>query len=369
MGTYRPVAGWLDGVDCLTTTSCVAVGNAASPNGAQALIETLYHGSWLPTIGPAARGSNGDFLMSVSCPGAGRCIAVGYSFVPSSTGGTGTMLIENLANGKWSIAQTPSLGASVVNSFLYGISCATSTSCVAVGSDDTGDFNTSVPVILILDNGTWTVAPTPSLVPEFGVLQSVSCPSPTVCTAVGYQATSDTTETLVETLNDDAWSVAPSPGSEGSVPGYGSWGLSGVVCEAAESCVAVGQLAGPGPIVATLTEGQWSATSSPNPDSADGASGLYGVSCSTATTCVAVGTLSKSFSSNGTDVGELVSPLGALIETYSGGRWSVMTGPPALPADSGLHDVSCVGQTCVAVGQSGQASTSGNTTKTLILQT
>lgn len=369
VATYRSVAGWLDGVDCLTATSCVAVGNAASPSGAQALVETLDRGSWSPTIAPPAQGSRGDYLFSVSCPRAGSCVAVGYSFTPTGTSGTGTLLIETLSNGNWALSPTPSLGSSAKDSFLYGVSCTTSTTCVAVGSVDTSDFSTSVPLILTLSRGTWSVAPTPSLPAEFGVLQSVSCPGPMTCTAVGYQATSTSTETLVESFSGGSWSITPSPGSEGSIPGYGLWGLTGISCTTSVSCVAVGQLAGPGPIIATLTNEQWSATSTPNPDSSDAATGLYGVSCSTTTTCLAVGALGNSFASNSAGVGELVSPIGALIETFSGGTWSVVPTPVGLPPDSGLHDVSCVGQTCVAVGQSGQVSTSPTSTKTLILET
>lgn len=346
----------------------MAVGNAASPSGAQALVETLERGSWDPTIAPPAQGSQGDYLFSVSCPSAGRCVAVGYSYIPAGSSGTASMLIETLDNGKWSFTSTPSLGSSVKDSFLYGVSCATSTTCAAVGSLDTGDFSTSVPLVLTLSNGGWSVASTPSLAPASGALQSVSCLSPTTCTAVGYEATAEATQTLVESLGDGGWSITPSPGSEGSIPGYGLWGFTGISCATTVSCVAVGQLAGPGPVVATLANEQWSATSSPTPDSSDTATGLYGVSCSTAT-CLAVGALSKSFVSNGAGVGELASPLGPLMETYSGGTWSIVPTPTGLPPDSGLHDVSCVARTCVAVGQSGQVTTSPTSTKTLILET
>jgi hypothetical protein len=132
--------------------------------------------------------------------------------------------------------------------------------------------------------------------------------------------------------------------------------------------VAVGQLSGPGPVIGTLADGKWSVASSPNPVPKDTASGLYGVSCTAVTTCVAVGALGKSFSSDAPD-GAFGEPLGSIIETGRGATWSVEGQPPGLPAHSGLQAVSCVGASCVAVGQTGQFTSPMSVGKTLILQT
>jgi hypothetical protein len=83
---------------------------------------------------------------------------------------------------------------------------------------------------------------------------------------------------------------------------------------------------------------------------------------------VAVGDLATQFDSD-TPNGAFGLPLGPLIETSTGGQWEVNADPPGVPAASGLHDVSCAGSTCVAVGQTGQFSTPMSTVKTLILQT
>jgi hypothetical protein len=364
------VIGWLDGVDCVTATDCVAVGNETSATGpTDPLVDTLNHGSWSAAAAPLARGSQGDYLFSVSCPRSGSCVAVGYYFTPVGSGGKGTIFIEALANGRWSVTATPSLGSNVRDSFLYGVSCTTPSTCVAVGNTDNGDSSTNRPLILTMVNGSWTVSRSQSLKAQSGGLLAVSCANSATCVASGYEGTSSSNKTVVETRIGNSWSVTPSPGSGGSNPNYGAIGLTGLSCVSATACTAVGQLTGPGPIVETTTNGRWSIASSPAPNSKDSATGLYSVSCTARTTCAAVGEVAQQFGSNAPD-GAFGDPVGTLIEIDAGGSWAVAANPNGLPPDSGLHAVSCVAQTCVAVGQSGQAGASGPpTTKTLIVQT
>jgi hypothetical protein len=364
------VTGWLDGVDCVTATDCVAVGNESPATGpTEPLVETLNHGSWSPATTPLANGSQGDFLFSVSCPSIGRCVAVGYYFTQVGNGGKGTILIETLANGRWSVTTTPSLGSNVRDSFLYGVSCTTPSTCVAVGNTDNGDSSTNRPLLLTMVNGRWTISQSPRLNAQSAGLLAVSCTVSTACVASGYQATSKSTRTLVETRIGSSWSVTPSAGSGGSTPNYGAIGLAGLSCVSAAACTAVGQLTGPGPVVEIKANGRWSLAVSPAPSSKDRATGLYGVSCTATKRCTAVGDVARQFTSTTPD-GAFGSPTGSLIETDSGGKWTVAANPSGLPPDSGLHAVSCAGQTCVAVGQSGQASAAGpSTAMTLIVQT
>jgi hypothetical protein len=366
-GSTAP-SGLLDGVDCASASSCVAVGSVPSSTGpAAALVETLDQGSWVTRHAPAAPGSQGDYLFSVSCPAVGSCVAVGYFFTPVNGGGKGTMLIDTLADGKWSVTSTPPLSSAFSDSFLNGVSCSTATNCVAVGNTDDGDASTDLPLIVTLTGTTWSVTKTPNL-GSSGALQSVSCPEPTTCVATGDRSTPGSVKTLVESLSGGSWSVTSSPGSGGPNPTYGSRGLTAISCVTGSSCVAVGQLTGPGPVAGSLANGKWSVASSPNPVPTDSASGLYGVSCGAAATCVAVGVLAKKFGSTNPD-GTFGLPLVPLIETGSGTTWSVAGNPSGLPADSGLHAVSCVGSSCVAVGQTGQFTSPMSTAKTLILQT
>jgi hypothetical protein len=358
-------------VDCVTATSCVAVGTEAGAEAAnaRALVETLSGGSWSAEVAPGAPDASGNFLFSVSCPVVGSCVAVGYSFGQTSAGGTGTALIETLSHGSWSLTPTPSLGSGVLDSYLYGVSCPKVTTCVAVGMQNSGS-SVHAPLILTLSKGTWTLSPTQDFGTRQGGLQGVSCTKPTACTAAGWQSTPFATisATLVESLAKGKWSVVSSPGSGGQ-----NWystlptgGLNGISCPTVTSCMAVGQFTGPMPAIDVLAKKQWTAAVSPFPNPTDRATGLAGVSCPATTTCVVVGSLAKTGIKN-TPAGALGLPLGTLIETYSGGTWTLTARPSRLPVDSGLHAISCAGDACVAVGQSGQSVTDSSTLKTLII--
>ena len=361
------VNGWLDGVDCVTATNCVAVGNEHSVNGqARALVETMNGGSWTSTVVPDASNIPGDWLLSVSCPKAGDCVAVGY-FFSLKNGGTGHMLIETLAKGTWSVTPEPDLGSGVLDSFLNGVSCSTPTTCVAVGDTFESGRSSYQPLIVTLSNGVWSVSPSPSLRHAHGALFDVSCTSTTSCEAVGFTASSGANaEALVEALRDERWTIIPSPPSHN---GIAPAGLDGLSCSGTASCVAVGPTPSPQTAIDVQTKRRWSAAASPELASGDNGSGLYGVSCTVKGICVGVGQIARGSASN-PPAGAFGAPLGVLIETNSGGPWTIDTNPSGLPPDSGLHAVSCIDMTCVAVGQSGAVASSTSTgERTLIAQT
>ena len=188
---HGAVTGYLDGVDCVTTATCVAVGNETTDGLARALVETLTGGVWTVAKLPLAKGSAAGFLFSVSCPKSGRCMAVGYSYANQS----GHPLIESQSAGNW----TPTLPAvaHTLGGFLYGVSCAAAGSCVAVGNTYTGLSQPGTPAVTqplveTLKDGRWTVTPSPSLGSDGGSLNAVTCSSPDTCVAVGYQQTTKT---------------------------------------------------------------------------------------------------------------------------------------------------------------------------------
>jgi hypothetical protein len=368
---HNALVGWLDGVACVTATNCVAVGNESSGNGyTNALVETLNHGSWSASIAPGAPSGQGAYLFSVSCPSLGRCVAVGYFLKRTGATKSGTMLIETLDNETWTVTPTPSPGPNAIDSFLYGVSCTTPSTCVAVGNTDAGRPSTSRPLSLSLANGKWVLSSAPNFGSQSAGLRSVSCSSPNRCVAVGYRTATRSDQTLIETRNGERWSITPSQGSGGLSPSgdRAPTGLNGVSCASAASCVAVGQLTGPVPTIEIKTNQTWTATKSPDPASNDPATGLDGVSCLHPTRCVAVGTLAST--AGAAPDGAFGSPLGSLIETYSSGTWTIAASPPGLPRHTGLHAVSCADQACVAVGQTGQfTSSTPGTSTTLIVQT
>jgi hypothetical protein len=188
--------------------------------------------------------------------------------------------------------------------------------------------------------GTWTVQSTPN--PRgaaSSVLNSVSCPSGSACTAVGqFVAGSGAQLTLAERWNGRSWRIQPTPKPAGSP----SSTLFAVACPAAHACTAVGT-SNSKLLVERWGGARWRIQSAPVPPGAQ-FSELNGVSCTAATSCIAVGDY---VDSSGRDV--------TLAEQWTGTRWRIQTtpNPPGARSFSFLVGVSCVAPgACEAVGGS-----------------
>jgi hypothetical protein len=273
-------------------------------------------------------------LYGISCPSADSCIAVGYA----AAGGLKT-LAETWNGTAWSIAPSPNRLA-VGN--LLGVSCLSATDCTAVGASRPTRDSTQSRTLIETWNGTaWSLVPSPN--PSRGTgddaLYGVSCVSASFCAAVGYHGKSPVEKALIETWNGSAWSVASSPG-RGSASS-----LSGISCLSASSCTAVGAYSASGLVSGTLVESwngsTWSVVPSPNAGTA-GNNDLSSVSCLSASFCTAVGSY---FAAN--------AAFQTLAETWNGSTWSVVPTPDtgSNPADQGLQGVSCTSASgCIAVG-------------------
>jgi hypothetical protein len=180
----------LNGVSCLSVITCLAVGSTSPASDSFvpfAAANTTGQWQSLPTP-PGDAGDLDTNLSSVSCPALSLCMAVG----------TG-MLIDQWNGSAWSQLTTPGLGQ------LAGVSCASTTVCVAAGQD-----GQSQAAAQVWDGTAWHTVPTvhttaPSL------LGAVSCSGPRRCMAVGYRGTPFTRHTLAERWNGASWTRIPTP--------------------------------------------------------------------------------------------------------------------------------------------------------------
>lgn len=355
------VSGFLDDVSCPVPGHCSAVGSQRSARGALYPLVEMQPGqpggAWQKAALPVPAGRASASLLSVACPSTSSCVAVGFS---ASADGDTFPLIEVLSGGKWSPTTAPARpdGASAS---LSGVACVDVGRCVAVGWE--GD-NIPSPWAVQLKNGGWTVLSSPALSQTQGAFNSVSCQT-TGCLAVGNAFTDIGLTTLEATWHAGAWSVGRHSlvGTDAYAPG-----LTSVSCRPAR-CVSVGELGNQeAPLLLTGKGTAFSQYALPAPRPGEAATGLWGVSCPVTGQCTAVGALSRS---NVHDfyAGALPDPQGLLIERQSGTGWRGEVVPTGLPAQSGLHGISCVDGVCVAVGMTGQATTDQPfTASTLILQ-
>jgi len=219
----------------------------------------------------------------VSCASLSSCTAVGFS--TNRTGAAAT-LAERWKGTSWSIQRTPN-PAGATSSSLLGVSCASPRSCTAVGFW----YYISLPSSEVMlaerwNASSWSVQRTPNPAgATYGQFAGVSCPSLRFCTAVGFFTDrAGTLSALAERWNRNSWSIQRTPN-----PIDGA--LVGVSCPSTTACTALASNA-----AATLAE-RWNGTSwmiQPTPNPADAISSqLDGVSCASPRSCAAVGTFTN----------------------------------------------------------------------------
>ena len=136
----------------------------------------------------------------------------------------------------WSMVPSPNAGSSSSHNTLNGVSCVTSSFCMAAGSYVSSG---AIPQTLAERwNGTaWSIVASPNTsATQRNLLTSVSCITSSFCVAAGYASNGPANQTLVEQWNGTAWSIVASPDTSASL----NDDLYGVSCVTTSFCQAVG---------------------------------------------------------------------------------------------------------------------------------
>ena len=322
-----------DGVSCVSTSECIAVGSYRG----RALAESWNGTTWTVQSTPHPAGATSSSLSSVSCSANGSCSAVG-SF--SSASGTGSFA-ESWNGSTWVLQHIPE-PAGADSTALSSVACAGSSSCFAVGDYELGA--TSLPLSEERNGAVWSIEPTssPSDVTSSS-LSGVACTSTSLCQAVGTDAGIDGTSNIIaEKWGGQGWSSASIHDG-----GFRTENLSGISCTSAAACQGVGEFTGN-----NLAEGwsgsAWSLEAQPL-SWIDGhvqvPSSLFAVSCPAATMCMAAGTSWEVVGEN-----ELNGPFAA-VEMWNGSAWTKQL----IFEVGSLTGVSCpTAVACTAVGSSAE---------------
>lgn len=217
-------------VSCPATRTCFLVGDLAS----RAL--RWHSGTWTSARIPHPRDALWIHVYAIDCATAKSCHAlgeVGFASAPP----TPEYALIGWNGTKWKSTVTTGI-------YLSSISCATTTSCVAVGDD-------SEHLIGYSWNGTrWrkTVVPdSPNKYDDaaqepngYEQLTGVSCWSATGCQAVGVTNTAP----FHRRWNGGTWSSVPNPGTTDDTgsSGEASYDVSGIACYDASFCVTAGSV-------------------------------------------------------------------------------------------------------------------------------
>jgi hypothetical protein len=321
---------WLNGVDCPTTTSCHAVGTQGDEQFNERHFVQLDE-SWDGTIWTLddaiqASGVDDTEMGGVSCLGPNNCFAAGIALDQIGVGGAE---IDRWQGSVWrpmKIADRPTDYYTV--GLLDGISCASPTSCIAVGTDTRRELhspNGLLPDVQAWDGTQWTNSRTPVA----GDLVGAACTAQARCRAVG----DDDTKPLAEHWDGTSWSRDATALRNGAL----STTLYGVTCLAANQCTAVGTSEIGAGRYRTLVEtkngtGPWGRVPSPNVGgSSQYQQILHSVSCTSTEFCAAVG----------------ASGYQSLVEMWNGTSWTIAAAPSIVT----LESVSCASATfCMTAG-------------------
>ncbi len=290
---------------------------------------TTSYGSSAPASPGVKEGKYAALSQSLSSLELGKTYH--YRLSATTTSGTVYGKDRTFTPSLWS-KQAPSGVQSSEFENLYGVSCPTDTMCMAVG----WRYNVNEPPWNIifsyeLSEGKWSYVPMP--IPaggSFPSIESISCKSATSCIAVGkVQMANQVVVPLAESWDGSKWTIQsiPAPATEATLP-YAH--LEDVSCASASECTAVGyfkavnvglELPAWQTYVARWKGGSWS-NSYPL---APGSGFLESISCTSASFCAATA--------------------GSLLMTWNGSSWSSQEVGPEV-----YRDVSCTSQSfCLAV--------------------
>jgi hypothetical protein len=273
--------GELQAVDCVSEATCYASGSYVGGSGTVPLAARWGSGTWAlmsPLVPPGAS--------SASFKGMG-CALVCFAVGQSVTGGETKALAESWNLEKWSILTIPT-PAGAKSSELHGADCATLSACAFVGSyvDESG--KTRSMAIMNVPKA-WTLYSIPEPAESLGsTLLDVSCASTTSCTAVGgYRNAKNVQLSFVQRWNGTTWSHQSSPNPSGSTNTV----FQNVACTEGTLCVAVGDWRNSSnvwqPMAQEWTGLAWALDTTPTPAGA-AFSLLEGAACNP-TECLATG--------------------------------------------------------------------------------
>lgn len=271
--------------------------------------------------------------------------------------GLGAALGLSVAGSAGGTVLAPNISASLIS-----VSCPSPGFCMAVGQvnselEGVGQVNGRALAVRWA-GGRWSTVIVPQPAPEPGavgafnpVLTSVSCSSPSACTAVGTYfdeisaipglvgAGSGVEDSFAERWNGSQWSLQTTwnePLADSFLDTY----LSGVACTSARACVSVGTVSNNNEgekaesrVVERWNGRSWSLVETPELESN---TSLGEVSCSSARACTAVGVRATSEDNNV-----------PFVQRWNGSRWRTQR-PPKVAS---LDGFSCPGRdSCTAVG-------------------
>jgi hypothetical protein len=341
---HRASEDSLSAVACRHLSNCWAVGfRGHDPSHGGTLAErwSTHHHDWRHVSTPNPSGMAETNFQGIGCAGTSNCVAVGAGETASLVR---SAVAEHWNGHHWSLTSLP-LTARQPDSILWAASCANRHFCFAVGSYTTdAPEDDTAALIFQWDGSAWSLVGAPDE-GNSSELFGVSCTSATSCLAVGDYTKSFIGHPLTERWNGVSWSIVTPTNHVHSQ----SVQLASVACSARTACLAVGNYFTFTTSLERTFDEQWNGTASvgkPKNPSPPHTSQLIGVACTSTTYCVAVGNEPIT-----------ASHVKTLAERWNGSTWHILGTPAVGSSHSlTLLAISCVSASdCFAVGDNAGA--------------
>ncbi len=319
----------LKGVSCVSNSFCIAAGDYYNGAYNQTLIETWNGSVWSQASSANTSSTQWNFLNAVSCSSVGSCMATGYY-----SNGTNWQTLTEMWNGAtWSLISSPDSSSTENNTF-NGVSCVSVGFCMAAGYYFDGTYNEGETATW--NGSVWTLSGPNSVVGA--ELTSVTCKTLSFCVAAGYFPETDGgshDQTVVQSWSGSGWTITGAANTSYTQDNF----LNGVSCVSTSLCMADGYYTNAGTEQTLIAEGSsWALVSSPNA-AGSVTDELNGLSCATSISCMSVGYYAVGSNEQ------------TLIEKWNGTAWSVVGSPNMNSTQDTLHGISCVSSTfCMSVG-------------------
>jgi hypothetical protein len=241
------------GVSCQGAKSCLVVGDyytSTSLSAASHMLALSYNGTSLkptPTV-PLPKGTTHAALISVSCVTTTYCVALGQAGGNTAAFGEADSInvIEIWNGAKWTLHPIATLIGKATLLGPTAISCVTSSFCVLAGDSTT--FNNTSSFIFKVYAASWNGKKLQAMKPatvgggqDSVEVTDVSCATASNCAVTGLDPGDPTSGTpnlsaFTEIWNGKTWQLAKATWPKGTAESV----TLGVSCYAAHSCVAVG---------------------------------------------------------------------------------------------------------------------------------
>jgi hypothetical protein len=270
----------LGGVWCVNTTWCDAAGTFMTGTTWKPLVEHWNGARWLLQVPPVPSGAMFSALNGIGCVTTANCWAVGHA----GSGSAPRMLFEHWNGAKWLLVPGPVVSGATASN-LFGVWCVNGSSCDAVGDYQVG--SSEKPLDLHWAGIKWKQvimsAPTGA---QITIPKAITCLAVTNCWAVGQYFAGGMQRDLVEHWNGTSWKLGSAPAPTGATATM----FNAARCLGGTNCWAVGAyntVSGQWDLVEHWNGTKWSVVNTPWVTGANSA--LYGIACPSATNCNAVG--------------------------------------------------------------------------------